>query len=98
MTELMTQQKYDSMDEADQIKYLQKALIYWVTSYDEETMEILEKLKRQLKEATAEDAEYEKYIEDQKKLSDNLYNEHSTILNQQADNADAIFADDIEAE
>ena len=96
MAEFLT--KYDGMDEADQIKFFQKALIYWLPLHDEETIKTMEKLKQWLREATEEDAEYEKYIEGQKRLLDNIYEEHKQLLNQRMNNADALFADVVDAE
>ena len=44
-----------------------------------------------------EQAEYEQYISDQKKLLDELYLEYETILNQRLDNVDALIGDMITA-
>lgn len=64
----------------------------------EESKKKIQQIKVDLKEAreNLEETEYDKYISDQKKLLDDLYDEYETVLNERLENIDALMADMIE--
>ena len=81
------------------IASLEKQMAAYEDDDSEETRQKVQQLKVDLEEAKAdlEEQEYERYINDQEQLLDNLYEEYETILNQRLDNIDLLMVDMIEA-
>lgn len=82
-------------DETSEISSLNKQITAYQNDSSEETRATIQKLNSQLIKAQKEleETEYDKYIDDQKKLLDNLYAEYESLLNQRMDNTDALLAD-----
>ena len=82
-------------DETSEISSLNKQIAAYQNDNSEETRATIQKLNSQLIKAQKEleETEYEKYIDDQKKLLDNLYAEYESLLNQRMDNTDALLSD-----
>lgn len=82
-------------DETSEISSLNKQIAAYQNDGSEETRATIQKLNSQLIKAQKEleETEYEKYIDDQKKLLDGLYAEYESLLNQRMDDADALLAD-----
>ena len=82
-------------DETSEIASLQKQIFAYSGDNSEESRATIQQLKDQLVKAQKEleETEYDKYIDDQKKLLDNLYAEYELLLNQRMDNTDALLAD-----
>ena len=90
------QKKISSQTEA--IASLEKQLSAYANDTSEETKAKVQKLKVSLQEAKEDlqETQYDKYISDQKKLLDELYNEYETILNQRLDDLDMLVRDMIQ--
>lgn len=84
--------------QAEEIASLEKQTSAFEGDDSEEAKQKIQELKVSLEEAEAdlEETEYEKYIDDQEQLLDELYTEYETILNERLDNIDALVADMIE--
>ena len=82
-------------EKSEEIASLQKQLAALQGDTSEETKAQVQELKVNLKNAKEdlEETQYERYISEQKKLLDNLYNDYETILNQRMDDTDALLAD-----
>ncbi len=82
-------------EQTENIGSLKKQLSAYENDLSEETRAKVQKLTIELAEAEEElaETEYEQYINDQKKLLDELYLEYETILNQRLDNIDALIGD-----
>lgn len=80
-------------DQTSDIATLQKQLSAYSGDNSEESKAIIQKLKVELAEAqeNLEETQYEHYINEQKKLLDNLYAEYESILNARLDNIDALM-------
>ncbi len=74
----MCQKKLSS--QTKNIANLEKQLSAYTTDTSEETKAKVQQLKVSLQET-----QYDKYVSDQKKLLNELYNEYETILNQRLD-------------
>ena len=74
---------------------LQKALSAYQGDDSEEAKVIKQQLQVNIEKAQQElqETEYDKYISDQQKLLDSLYDEYELILNSRLDNIDALVAD-----
>lgn len=79
-------------DQTKKIAEIEKQLSAYENDLSEETKATVQKLKVELEEAKAdlEETEYDKYISDQKKLLDDLYERYETTLNQRLDNVDVL--------
>lgn len=77
------------------IATIQKQLSAYANDTSEENRSRVQKLQKQLAEAEDDlrDTEYDKYVSDQKKMLDNLYEEYEDILNSRMDDVDALFND-----
>lgn len=82
-------------EQTKEIATLQKQLSAYEGDMSEENRARLQKLGVALAEAQEElqETEYERYISDQKKLLDDLYNDYETILNMRLDDVDALISD-----
>lgn len=82
-------------DQTEEIAILEKQMAAYSGDTSEESRSKIQEIKASLEEAreNLEETEYEKYISDQKKLLDELYNEYELILNQRLDNIDALIQD-----
>lgn len=82
-------------DQTSEITTLQKKIAAYGNDTSEETRATVQKLKVELGKAqeNLQETEYERYISDQKKLLDDLYDEYEEILNQRLDNTDALISD-----
>ena len=80
-------------DHTSEISTLRKQLLAYEGDDSEETKATVQKLKTQLEEAedNLEETEYDRYIDDQKQLLDELYTEYEEILNERLDNIDTSF-------
>lgn len=78
-----------------EIAALEKQLSAYAGDDSEETKAAIQQIKVDLDEARQdlEETQYEKYVEDQEKLLDELYLEYETILNERLDNIDILFAE-----
>ena len=85
-------------EQAKEIASLEKQMSAFEGDDSEEAKQKIQELKVSLEEAEAdlEETEYDKYINDQQELLDELYLEYETILNERLDNIDALVADMIE--
>lgn len=85
-------------EQTKNIASLQKQLSAYENDMSEETRAKVQKLKVELDEANEdmEDAQYERYISDQEKLLDNLYDEYEKVLNERLDNLDFLISDMID--
>lgn len=82
-------------EQADEISKLEKQMSAYKNDDSEESKKKIQQIKVDLKEArdNLEETEYDKYVSDQKKLLDDLYNEYETILNERLDNIDVLMTD-----
>lgn len=82
-------------EQADEISKLEKQMSAYKNDDSEESKKKIQQIKVDLKEArdNLEETEYDKYVSDQKKLLDELYNEYETILNERLDNIDLLVSD-----
>ena len=78
-----------------QIADLEKQLSAYAGDTSEEAKAKIQELKVSLEKANKdlEESEYDKFIDDQEMLLDELYNEYELTLNQRLDNIDALIAD-----
>lgn len=85
-------------EQSDEIASLQKQLSAYAGDNSEETKATVQKLQVDLSKAIEDlqDTQYDRYITDQKKLFDDLYNEYEVILNQRLDNVDALISEMID--
>ncbi|MCM1220285.1 MAG: hypothetical protein NC548_37960 [Lachnospiraceae bacterium] len=95
--DLYDYQKKISSQTAD-IAKLEKQLSAYINDNSEETKAKVQQLKVSLAEAkeNLQETQYDKYVSDQKKLLDELYNEYETVLNQRLDDLDALIRDMIQ--
>lgn len=86
-------------DHTSQISSLQKQLLAYENDDSEETQAKVQQLRVDLEKAQAdlEETEYDQYIDDQKKLLDDLYSEYKIVLNERLDNIDTLISDMIES-
>lgn len=84
--------------QVSQINSIQKQISAYSGDNSEETKATVQKLKSNLSDANKEleDTQYERYITDQKKLLDDLYDEYQETLNDRLDNLDALISDMID--
>ena len=82
-------------EQVEEIAMLEKQLSAYAGDNSEETRSKIQEIKVSLEEAreNLEETEYDRYIEDQKKLLDELYLEYETILNMRLDNIDSLLSD-----
>lgn len=82
-------------DQTKEIASLQKQLTAYGDDTSEETKAKVQQLKVSLEEAkeNLEETQYDKFISDQKKLLDDLYDEYEKTLNERLDNVDALISD-----
>lgn len=80
-----------------EIASYQKQLDAYAGDTSEETKATIQKLKVSLEEAKQElkDTEYDKWISDQERLMDDLYNEYEILLNKRLDNIDGLMKEAI---
>jgi len=81
------------------IASLQKQIAAYSGDTSEENRARLQKLREEYENANEElqETQYEKYISDQKRLLDDLYNEYESLLNSRLDNVDALMREIINA-
>ena len=86
-------------DHVSEISTLRKQLLSYEGDDSEETRAVVQKLKLDLEEAekNLEETEYEQYINDQKKILDDMYTEYEDILNERLDNIDTLMEDMIDS-
>ena len=86
-------------DKTAEIASLQKQIQAYSGDTSEETKATVQKLKVSLENAQKdlESTQYDKYISDQKKLLDELYNDYEMTLNMRLDNIDGLISDMIKA-
>lgn len=86
-------------EQSDEIASLQKQLSAYAGDNSEETKATIQKIQVDLSKAMEElqETEYDRYITDQKKLLDDLYNEYELSLNARLDNVDAFLSDMIDS-
>ena len=100
-TEAMDAQKdlYDYQkrvkDQTKEIANLQKMLDAYKGDTSEEAKSKVQEYKVSLEEAKddLEETEYDRYVSDQKKMLDTLYDEYEEILNKRLDNIEALVSD-----
>lgn len=82
-------------EQTQNVSKLEKQLAAYTNDNSEESRATVQKLKVQLEEAkeNLQKTEYDKYVEDQGKLLDNLYDEYSDLLNSRLDDIDALMND-----
>lgn len=80
-------------EQTKDIATLEKQLAAYQGGTSEEIKSKVQKIKVDLESAKEDlqETEYEKYISDQQKLMDDLYNEYETILNQRLDDFDGLI-------
>lgn len=82
-------------EKTSEISSLKKQINAYAGDDSEENKSRIQKLKNDLK--TAEDdlqeTEYDKFVDDQKAMLDELYNQYEITLNQRLDNLDALISD-----
>lgn len=82
-------------EKTSEISSLKKQINAYAGDDSEENKSRIQKLKNDLK--TAEDdlqeTEYDKFVDDQKVMLDELYNQYEITLNQRLDNVDALISD-----
>lgn len=85
-------------DQTEEISSLQKQLSVYEGDTSEEAKQRIQKIKVALEEAkdNLKETEYDKYVSDQKKLLDDLYDEYESILNARLDDTNALISDMIE--
>lgn len=78
-----------------EIASIEKQLSAYANDTSEESKAKIQQLKVSLEESkeNLEETEYERYINDQKKLLDELYLEYETVLNERLDNIDLLISD-----
>lgn len=86
-------------DKTSEVASLEKQMAAYSGDTSEETKVTVQKIKVSLEKAKKdlEDMQYDKYISDQKKLLDELYNDYETILNMRLDDIDKLISDMIQA-
>jgi polyhydroxyalkanoate synthesis regulator phasin len=86
-------------DQTKEIANLEKQMAAYSGDDSEEARQKIQQIKVQLEEAkeNLQETEMDKYISDQEKLLDNLYNEYETILNSRLDNIDGVLSDTLAA-
>ena len=74
---------------------IQKQLAAYAGDTSEENRARLQALRKQLADAenAVKDAEYERYVSEQKQILDDLYSEYEEILNKRLDDVDALMRD-----
>lgn len=82
-------------EQTKEIASLQKQLSAYEGDLSEESKAKIQQIRVQLENAKEdlEETEYERYISDQKRLLDDLYNEYEEVLNQRLDDIDALISD-----
>ena len=82
-------------NQTKEIANLEKQLAAYENDNSEEAKAKAQQLRVELAESreALEEMEYEKYIEDQKELLDDLYTEYEEMLNTRLDNVDALLED-----
>lgn len=85
-------------DQTKDIASLQKQLSAYANDTSEESKAKIQKLKVSLEDAkqNLKDTEYDHYIDAQKELLDDLYEEYEEILNKRLDNVDRLVSDMID--
>lgn len=84
-------------DQTKNLATLRKQLAAYENDLTEETRAKVQKIRVQIDEAeqNIEQTQYEKYIKDQKKLLNDLYDEYEKILNERLDNLDYLIEEAI---
>ena len=84
-------------DSTSEIASLQKQLAAYQNDTSEETKATVQRLKVELQKSqeNLQDTEYDRYISEQKKLLDHLFNEYEDLLNQRLDNIELLLSDAI---
>ena len=82
-------------EQTKEIADLEKQMAAYQGDTSEETKAKIQQIKVDLESAKddLQETEYEKYISDQQKLLDDLYNDYETILNARLDDIDALIED-----
>jgi len=82
-------------EQTEEIAALEKQMAAYRGDTSEETKAKVQELKVSLEEAKQdlEETEYDRYIADQQKMLDELYEEYETILNERLDNLDMLVSD-----
>ena len=82
-------------EQTKEIADLEKQMTAYQGDTSEETKAKIQQIKVDLESAKddLQETEYEKYISDQQKLLDDLYNDYETILNARLDDIDALIED-----
>lgn len=85
-------------DQSETIANIQKQLAAYTSDNSEENRARMQKLQEELKKAEEDlsETEYDRYIDDQKALLDDLYDEYEKLLNERLDNIDQLMEDMIE--
>ncbi len=85
-------------DQTKNITKLEKQLAAYTNDNSEETRATVQKLKVQLEDAqeNLRESEYDRYIDDQGKMLDNLYDEYSDLLNERLDDVNKLMSDMIQ--
>ena len=89
----------DVQEQSEEIASLEKQRAAYLNDDSEESKKKLQEINVSLKEAKEDlqETEYERYIDDQQKLLDELYNEYEIILNTRLDNIDYLLEQVIES-
>ena len=84
-------------DQTKEIASLEKQMAAYSGDNSEEARQKIQQIKVQLEEAkeNLQETEYDKYISDQERLLDNLFNEYETIINSRLDNIDGLVSEAI---
>lgn len=82
-------------EQTKKISNLQKQLSAYSGDNSEENRARLQKLRTELADAQEDlqETEYDRYISDQKKLLDDLYDDYEKTMNERLDNIDTLIAD-----
>lgn len=82
-------------EQTKKIANIQKQLSAYSGDNSEENRARLQKLRNELADAQEDlqETEYDRYISDQKKLLDDLYDDYEKTLNERMDNVDALIKD-----
>ena len=82
-------------EQTKEITSLQKQLMAYANDSSEETKAKVQQLKVNLETAkeNLQETQYDKFINDQKKLLDGLYDDYENIVNQRLDNVDSLISD-----
>lgn len=85
-------------EQTKNITDIQKQLSAYEGDTSEESKAKIQKLKTDLENAQSDlkDSEYDKYVSDQQKMLDNLYDDYEKILNERLDDVDALVSDMID--